>query len=270
MMMVGQHNVWTRLNHHQSMLLRLHIAPQSRKLSKKHKSASRQWMDRHLKDPFVQRAQQDNQLSRSYYKLEYLDQQYDLLPKSNAKKSTHLPIIVDLGASPGGWTSYVSQQCEKKGIPYHIVAMDLLDLDPKVAKLPHVQFIQGDFTELHFPLQQQNDSHSSHQGMALGLPPTGEIQVVLSDMAPNFTGDARTDAIRTADLCEQALEWSIKHLQSCGGGREVFVGKYFSGPEEQNLIKMAKSEFIHVKTVKPPASRKESSERYLVAIEKRN
>jgi 23S rRNA (uridine2552-2'-O)-methyltransferase len=263
--------IWTlaMIRHHHSSLqllpLRLPLRLlQIRQFSKKHKSSSKQWMDRHLKDPYVRRAQQDNQVNRAYYKLEYIDQRYNLLPKKPIQNSSHTSIIVDLGASPGGWTSYISQQCETIGRPYHIVAMDLLDLDPKIKKLAHVQFIQGDFTELQFSLSDPNSS------INLGLPPNGEIQLVLSDMAPNFTGDTRIDGIRSADLCAQALEWSIKHLPSRDGARGAFVGKYFSGPEEQDLIKMAKSEFINVKIVKPPASRKESSEQYLVAMNKRN
>ena len=203
---------------------------QTRLFSKKHKKSSQQWLERHVNDPFVKKAQASDKVSRSYYKLEYMDKKYGLL------KSDHTN-VVDLGAAPGGWTSYASDKGAR------VLAIDLLEIDEQIAELPNVDFIQGDFTML----AQELSNMKAH--------------VVMSDMAPNFVGDSRTDAIRTADLCEQALEFSFTILEPGG----VFVGKYFSGPEEQELKEMARQEFAKVVTVKPPASRKESSERYLVA-----
>lgn len=216
-----------------------------RHLSKKRKSkSSRQWLDRHVKDPFVRQAQAGDKVSRSYYKLEFMDKKYNFFPNKNRDDNT---VVVDLGAAPGGWTSYAA---DKQGVG-HVVAIDLLELDNKIAGLLKVDFVQGDFTKLSAELEELLMQRSSSGGASL----------VMSDMAPNFMGDSRTDAMRTADLCEEALEFSIEILEPGG----VFVGKYFSGPEEMELKEIARKEFTKVATVKPPASRKESSERYLVA-----
>ena len=155
-----------------------------------------------------------------------------------------------MGAAPGGWTQYAS---ERQGADL-VLAIDLLELDANITHLPNVKFLQGDFTKLANDILQFVDDAQKPS-----------VRVVLSDMAPNFIGDSRSDAIRTADLCEQALEFSFTILEPGG----AFVGKYFSGPEEKELKEMALQEFNKVVTVKPPASRNESSERYLVALGRR-
>ena len=188
-----------------------------------------------MNDPFVKKAQDSGKVSRSYYKLEFLDNKCGIFNAERAR-------VIDLGAAPGGWTTYAS---ERKGV--QVLAIDLLEMDSKIANLSNVDFVQGDFTKLVDELS------------------ATKAHVVMSDMAPNFMGDSRIDAIRTADLCEQALEFSFTVLEPGG----VFVGKFFSGPEEQELKAMALQEFVKVVTVKPPASRNESSERYLVAQARR-
>jgi 23S rRNA (uridine2552-2'-O)-methyltransferase len=208
---------------------------QTRLLSKKRKASSRQWLDRHMNDPFVKKAQDTGKVSRSYYKLEFLDKKCGIFHAERAR-------VIDLGAAPGGWTTYAS---EKKGV--QVLAIDLLEMDSKIACLPNVEFVQGDFTKLVDELS------------------AIKVHVVMSDMAPNFMGDSRIDAVRTADLCEHALEFSFTVLEPGG----VFIGKFFSGPEEQELKAMALQEFTKVVTVKPPASRNESAERYLVAQDRR-
>ena len=208
---------------------------QTRLLSKKRKASSRQWLDRHMNDPFVKKAQDTGKVSRSYYKLEFLDNKCGIFHAERVR-------VIDLGAAPGGWTTYAS---EKKGV--QVLAIDLLEMDSKIAHLMNVEFVQGDFTKLVDELS------------------ATKAHVVMSDMAPNFMGDSRIDAIRTADLCEQALEFSFTVLEPGG----VFIGKFFSGPEEQELKALALEEFSKVVTVKPPASRNESSERYLVAQNRR-
>jgi 23S rRNA (uridine2552-2'-O)-methyltransferase len=149
--------------------------------------------------------------------------------------------VVDLGAAPGGWSAYAAN----KGA--YVLAIDLLELSDKVSRLSNVEFIQGDFTELYHQVEEFLQER--------------KVAVVLSDMAPNFIGDSRTDAIRAADLCEQALEFSLQVLKPGG----VFVGKLFSGPEESELKEVARKEFKKVTTLKPPASRRESAEKYLFA-----
>ena len=234
-----------------------HPQRQIRNFSKKPKASSRQWIERHVNDPFVKKAQENGKVSRSYYKLEFIDQKYGLFkstktavpPLDNNSRKT---AVVDLGAAPGGWTQYAS---ERQG-PDLVLAIDLLELDAKVAHLPNVKFLQGDFTKLVVA----NDLL-----LFVDEVQKPSVRMVLSDMAPNFIGDSRSDAIRTADLCEQALEFSFTVLEPGG----AFVGKYFSGPEEKELKEMALQEFNKVVTVKPPASRNESSERYLVALGRR-
>ena len=183
-----------------------------------------------------------------------MDQKYGFFKSMAAHdENNRMTAVVDLGAAPGGWTQYASEQ---QGTDL-VLAIDLLELDAKVAHLPNVQFVQGDFTKLVvadelLTLQQDGEQKPS-------------VRIVLSDMAPNFIGDSRADAIRTADLCEQALEFSFTVLEPGG----AFVGKYFSGPEEKELKEIALQEFTKVVTIKPPASRNESSERYLVALGRR-
>lgn len=232
-----------------------HLQCQIRNFTKKPKTSSRQWMDRHVNDPFVKKAQENGKVSRSYYKLEFIDQKYSLFKSTKTAVSSHdnnhrTTAVVDLGAAPGGWTQYAS---ERQGADL-VLAIDLLELDATIAHLPNVKFLQGDFTKLANDILQFVDDAQKPS-----------VRVVLSDMAPNFIGDSRSDAIRTADLCEQALEFSFTILEPGG----AFVGKYFSGPEEKELKEMALEEFNKVVTVKPPASRNESSERYLVALGRR-
>mmetsp|Transcript_22040 Transcript_22040/g.32563 ORF Transcript_22040/g.32563 Transcript_22040/m.32563 type:complete len:246 (+) Transcript_22040:43-780(+) len=209
----------------------------TRFFSKKRKSSSHRWHERHVSDPFVKKAQAENRVSRSYFKIEQIDDKYDIIQKNQT--------VIDLGASPGGWTSFAAS----KGA--HVVAIDLLEMDKKISKLQNVNFIRGDFSKLCYELKEflHSDGHK------------GRVCAVISDIAPNFTGHQRTDAIRTADLCEQALEFSIEILQPSGS----FVGKLFSGPEEQHLKKIARDNFTKVAIVKPRASRSDSSERYIVA-----
>lgn len=208
----------------------------TRFFSKKRKKSSRQWLERHVKDPYVKMADKDGIVSRAHYKLEHMDRKYRLVKKES--------VVIDLGAAPGGWTAYAAANGAR------VLAFDLLSMDENVSGLPNVDFIQGDFTKELGELQ---------------VTLAGDVvDLVMSDMAPNFVGDKRTDAIRTSDLCEQALEFSIDVLTPGG----AFVGKYFSGPEETMLKDLARQEFRKVATVKPPASRKESSERFLLATGK--
>jgi len=200
-------------------------------------------MQRHVKDPFVRQAQEEGQVSRSFYKLQQMDEKHSLLKNCR--------IVVELGAAPGGWTSYVSQHL-KGG---KLVAIDLLPLDPRVvtqlSESPcDSHFLQGDFRSID--IREQLDSILNEQ----------KADLVMSDMAANFTGDSSTDAARTMGLCESALELSIQQLLAEGGS---FVAKYFSCADEQEFREYARQYFQKVKTVKPPASRKQSAERYLIA-----
>lgn len=201
-------------------------------------------MKRHVEDSFVKQAQEEGQVSRSYYKLQQMDEKHSLLKNCN--------VVVELGAAPGGWSSYVSQHL-KRGTT--LVAIDLLPLDPKVVqqltKAPcDAHIMQGDFRSSD--IQHQLES----------ILDKNKVELVISDMAANTTGDSSTDAARTMGLCESALELSLHRLLNDDGS---FVTKYFSGADEVEFRNYARQFFRKVKTVKPPASRKQSPERYLIA-----
>mmetsp|Transcript_5241 Transcript_5241/g.9072 ORF Transcript_5241/g.9072 Transcript_5241/m.9072 type:complete len:204 (-) Transcript_5241:1166-1777(-) len=197
-------------------------------------------MKRHVNDRYVRLAQQEGKVSRSYFKLQELDKRFSLFRKHNNN-------VVDLGAAPGGWTSYVAENYPRVST---VVAVDINPLDQAVLKeaeaLREFRFMRGDFVEVREGLQ--------------ALLADGKASIVLSDMAPNFCGDRRTDAVRAIGLCEQALAVALGVLDKGG----CFVGKYFSAPEELELRDWSRQSFKSVRTVKPKASRKSSSERYLV------
>jgi len=256
------------------------ISASSIKLKKQKQSKSSQnWIQRQNKDPYVQKAQALGLPSRASFKLQEINEIHypALMMKkkgiSVTGKSKRLlqprMNVVDLGASPGGWSLYASSQV-KEGI---IVAVDLLPLDETKISLnmPNFDFIQGDFTK------------SETKQLLIDALQKERANLVMSDMAQNFLGDSQTDALRTLNLCEQALVFSAggscfdssyspksdEGMLAPGGS---FLCKFFScGKEnEEDLMQAAKRAFRTVHVIKPKASRKESSEMYLLAINKRN
>ena len=193
--------------------------------------ASQRWLVRQLNDPYVAQAKAAGYRSRAAFKLMELDGKFHFLRKG-AK-------VLDLGAAPGGW----AQVAIRRGAA-QVVAMDLLPMDP----LPGVVVLQGDFTEA---------------GMQARLIETlgGRADLVLSDMAPNTTGHTATDHLRIVALAEAALEFAVEVLAEGGG----FVAKVFQGGAERPMLDRLKRSFAAVRHAKPPASRKESSELYVVA-----
>ncbi|MCB9978045.1 MAG: RlmE family RNA methyltransferase [Rhodospirillales bacterium] len=200
------------------------------KTARGRKTSSKQWLERQLNDPYVRRAQADGMRSRAAYKLLEIDQKTSLLRPGLR--------VVDLGAAPGGW----SQVAAARGC--RIVAIDLLAMDP----LPGVDFIQMDFME---------ESAPEVLSAALG----GPADLVLSDMAPNTTGHKATDHLRIMALVEAAADFAGQVLAPGG----AFVAKVFQGGAEHTLLADLKRAFAKVQHIKPPASRKESAEQYLVA-----
>jgi 23S rRNA (uridine2552-2'-O)-methyltransferase len=196
------------------------------------KESSRQWIERQVNDPYVQRAQAEGWRARSAFKLIELDDKLHFL-KRGAR-------VVDLGAAPGSW----AQVAQQRGAA-QVVGIDLLPIDP----LPGVTFLEGDFLSPHAPAAVLK---------ALG----GAPDIVLSDMAANTTGHARTDQIRTGALAEAAAEFAIEHLAVAG----TFVTKAFQGGLEAGLLARLKQNFTSVRHAKPPASRAESSEVYVIAM----
>jgi 23S rRNA (uridine2552-2'-O)-methyltransferase len=194
---------------------------------------SKQWMREHVNDPFVQLAQKEGFRSRAAYKLLEIDAKDRLL-----KPGT---VVVDLGATPGGWSQVAAAKVGRSG---KVIALDLLPLDP----LAGVDFIQGDFRE-DAVLKQLKDLL---QGKPVGL--------VISDMAPNMSGVASADQARAVHLAELAMEFALEHLKPDGS----FLVKVFQGAGFEDFYKLMRSRFARVVTRKPKASRDRSSELYLL------
>lgn len=206
--------------------------PTSRvKTAKGRKTSSTLWLKRQLNDPYVDQAQKLGYRSRAAFKLIEIDEKAHLL-KSGMR-------VVDLGAAPGGWC----QVAEQKGCK-PIVAIDLLAVDD----LPGVDFIQMDFMD---------DSAPQKLKDMLG----GPADVVLSDMAPNTIGHRQTDHLRIMAVVEAAYMFACEVLVPGG----AFVAKVFQGGAQNTLISEMNQRFEKVRHIKPPASRKDSSEQYLVA-----
>jgi 23S rRNA (uridine2552-2'-O)-methyltransferase len=195
-------------------------------------ASSTRWLERQLNDPYVRRAKAENYRSRAAYKLLELDERFGLLKGATA--------VVDLGIAPGGWSQVVRRRAPKA----KIVGIDLLPADP----IEGVEILQMDFMDADAPERLKAE---------LGQP----ADLVLSDMAANTVGHPQTDHLRTMALVEAALEFAKEVLRPGG----AFVAKVLAGGADNNLVAELKRHFTSVKHAKPPASRKDSSEWYVVA-----
>ncbi len=193
--------------------------------------AQQRWLNRQLNDPYVAAAQKQGLRSRAAFKLMELDDRFKLITKGCR--------VLDLGAAPGGWTQVALQRGAGR-----VVGVDLLAIDP----IAGATLIRGDFEDPDMPARLTE---------LMG----GPADVVLSDMAPNTTGHAATDHIRIMGLAELALHFATGLLVPGG----AFVAKVFQGGSEKEMLVPMKQRFATVKHAKPPASRKESSELYVVA-----
>jgi 23S rRNA (uridine2552-2'-O)-methyltransferase len=200
---------------------------------KRRSVSSRNWLERQLKDPYVARAKREGLRSRAAYKLAEIDDKYKVL-KAGAR-------VVDLGAAPGGWSETAARRAGAKG---RVIALDILDLKP----LPGVEFLHLDFLDETVPARLKE---------LLG----GRADVVLSDMAANSTGHRQTDHLRIMALAEAAALFAREVLAPGG----VFLCKVLQGGTEAGLLAALKRDFESVKHVKPPASRSDSAELYLLA-----
>ncbi len=198
---------------------------------------SKQWMREHINDPYVHLAQKEGYRSRAAYKLLEIDAKDRLLKQGM--------VVVDLGATPGGWSQVAARQVGRGG---KVIALDLLPLDP----LAGVDFIQGDFREDAVLKQLE----ALLQGKQVGL--------VISDMAPNMSGVQSADLARALHLAELAMEFALGHLKPEGS----FLVKVFQGVGFEAFLKLMKDRFAKVVTRKPRASRDRSSELYLLATTK--
>ena len=202
------------------------------KTAKGRRTSSVRWLSRQLNDPYVREAKAQGFRSRAAFKLIELDEQFGLLKGVRR--------IVDLGAAPGGWIQVAQGRAPKAAI----VGIDLLEMDP----IPGAEILQMDFMD---------DAAPDALIEALG----GTPDLVLSDMAANTIGHKQTDHIRTMALVETAAHFAFENLEPGG----AFVSKVLAGGADSDLVKLLKQNFKAVKHVKPPASRKGSSEWYVVA-----
>lgn len=203
----------------------------------KRSKTSKQWMNEHVNDPYVQRAQKEGYRSRAAYKLLEIDERDHLFKPGM--------VVVDLGATPGGWSQVAAARVGQGG---KVIALDLLPLHP----IPGVEFIQGDFRE---------DSVLGQLEEKLG---GRKVGLVISDMAPNISGIGVADQARAMELAELALDFSVRHLNPGG----TFLVKIFQGVGFEDYVKLMRSHFGRVLTRKPKASRDRSSELYLLGREK--
>ncbi len=207
------------------------------KTAKKRSSSSTKWLQRQLNDPYVAMAKQEGYRARSAFKLIELDDKFRFL--SAGKR------VVDLGAAPGGWTQIAVQRVGSTPENPLVVGLDLLEMAPIAgAKTTQLDFLDDTAPDV---LKEMLGGHKA--------------DVVLSDMAPNTTGMKDIDHLRIMGLLETAYAFACGILNPEG----VFVAKIFQGGTEQNLLNEMKKRFKVVKHAKPPASRKESSEFYVVA-----
>jgi 23S rRNA (uridine2552-2'-O)-methyltransferase len=200
--------------------------------AKGRRASSTRWLERQLNDPYVRRAKAEGYRSRAAYKLLELDERFGLLKGVKA--------VVDLGIAPGGWSQVVRRRSPKAAV----AGIDLLATDP----IEGVAILEMDFMDEAAPERLRE---------ALG----GPADLVLSDMAANTVGHPQTDHLRTMGLVEAGLEFATEILRPGG----AYVAKVLAGGADNHLVAELKRHFATVKHAKPPASRKDSSEWYVIA-----
>ncbi|MBP7645835.1 MAG: RlmE family RNA methyltransferase [Comamonas sp.] len=212
-------------------------------IKSKSKKLNKNWLNAHLNDPYVQAAQKDGYRARAAYKLKEIDETFKLIRPGH--------VVVDLGSTPGAWSQYVRRRLSPTGAAVGalngtIIALDLLPMEP----IEGVHFIQGDFREESVLAQLQEVVQER------------PVDLVVSDMAPNLSGNSTTDGARVELLIELAVDFAINHLKPEG----ALVAKVFHGPGYDDLIKLFRTHFKLVKPLKPKSSRDKSSETFLIGI----
>ncbi|OJV01524.1 RlmE family RNA methyltransferase [Shinella sp. PSBB067] len=200
------------------------------------KASSRRWLERHINDPYVQRAKLEGYRARAAFKLLEIDEKHNIL--AGARR------IIDLGAAPGSWSQIAAKVTDSTDADPRVAAIDFLEMDP----LPGVTILQMDFLDPEAP-------HKLIEAVG------GTPNLVISDMAAPTTGHRQTDHLRTMHLCEVAAHFAVEVLAE--GGH--FLAKTFQGGTERDLLNMLKQNFRQVIHVKPGASRAESVEMFLLA-----
>ncbi|MDH1702517.1 RlmE family RNA methyltransferase [Comamonas terrigena] len=214
------------------------------KINTKSKKVDKAWLNNHVNDPYVQAAQKDGYRARAAYKLKEIDEALKLIHPGD--------IVVDLGCAPGAWSQYLRRKLAPKGAAVGglngtIISLDLLPME----SIEGVHFIQGDFREESVLAQLEE----AVQGRA--------VDVVVSDMAPNLSGNSTTDGARITHLIELAVDFATHHLKPEG----ALVVKLFHGPGYDELVALFRQTFRTVKTFKPKSSRIRSSETFLIGME---
>lgn len=203
--------------------------------NKKLTKSSRAWMKEHLDDHYVKKAQQEGYRARAAYKLLEINEKTNLITKGMT--------VVDLGCAPGSWSQVASKLVGEQGT---LIASDILTMDALV----DVNFIQGDFRE-----KEVFDSIMAEVG-------DKQVDVVLSDMAPNTSGNSAVDQPRMLYLCELAVDFALATLPEGG----ALIMKVFQGTGTQELRKQMQTDFRKVRSIKPAASRPRSKEMFWIAI----
>ncbi len=209
----------------------------SLKFAHKHSSSSQRWLERQLNDPYVAAAKREGMRSRAAYKIKEIDARHHIL-KSGQR-------VVDLGAAPGGWSQIAAgavKSLEGKG---QVVAIDYLGMEP----IAGVEIVELDFTD------------ESAEAKLKSMLRDGAADIVLSDMAAPTVGHTNTDHLRIMGLAELAAAFAVDVLTPGG----TFLCKVFQGGTEHDLLDLLKKNFKSVKHVKPPASRADSAELYVLA-----
>lgn len=203
------------------------------------KKFSKAWVQRHINDPYVKMAQQKGYRARAAFKLSEILEAERLLRRGD--------VVVDLGSTPGSWSQVVRERLLAAGgvIDGRVLALDMLPMEP----IAGVEFILGDF----------RDDAVLHQ--LQDLLRGQDVDLVISDMAPNLSGVASADSARIAHVCELAMDFACGHLKPDG----VLIVKAFHGSGFSQIVQTFKRHFVRVAERKPKASRDESSETYLVA-----
>jgi len=212
----------------------------SAKKNKFHKN----WLQSHIHDPYVKKAQGEGYRARAAYKLQQMDDELGILrPKS---------VIVDLGACPGSWSQYVRKKLynpDTKTLDACVVAIDLLPMVP----IEGIHFMQGDFRD--------EEAYQAFVSLLAQHQFKTKVDVVLSDMAPNLSGVAAVDAAQMSHIAELVLEFALAHIHPQGW----VVLKLFHGSGYSQVVSLYKQHFARVMAKKPAASRAESAETFLVA-----
>ena len=198
------------------------------------KGSSRRWMHEHLNDEYVKKAQKEGYRSRAVYKLLEIIEKNHIINKGDA--------VLDLGAAPGGWSQVAVKITGKSG---QVIASDILPIE----EINGVNFIQGDFTE------------QSVYDELMNLIKGSSIDIVLSDMAPNMSGQLSVDQPKSMYLADLAIDFALKILSRNGH----FIVKVFQGDGFDEYVKKSRSSFRKVSIIKPKASRPRSKEVYLLA-----